>query len=134
MLSLDTILATDTLQPRKVQVPEWGGHVYVAALTADQRDEFETEWQRIKDARKQEDNVGFRAFLVASTLCDESNRLLCVNGKRESSADALGAKAAGPINRIFNAACELNGLTKDDVEELEKNSEAAPAPLSTDGK
>lgn len=133
MLSLETILAPENLKPRLVKVPEWGGEVYVAALTADQRDEFETEWQRIKDERKQEDNVGFRAFLVASTLCDESNRLLCVNGKRESTADALSGKAAGPVSRIFNAACELNGLTKDDVEELEKNSVAAPVPQSLDG-
>ena len=38
--------------------------------------------------------------------------------------DALGAKSAAPLDRCFEVAQRLSGISEADVEELTKNSEA----------
>ena len=127
MLPRDFFLQPDALKPGKVYVSEWNDTVYVAQLTADERDQLEDVWQQIKG----DTNVGFRAFVVAFTLCDEKNvrYFMDVDAVRASMA-ALGKKNAGPVVKVFNVACAKNGLTKSDVDELEKNSET---PLAVDG-
>jgi len=108
-----------------VPVPEWGeGMVaYIAELTADERDErMETWYPRRREAREQENNVGFRAYAVAATLCDAQRKFLAADEKAANDlADKLGPQNAVPVSRLFNKACELNGLLPEDVEELEKN-------------
>lgn len=119
MLSVDDILKPSDLQAVKVNVPEWGGAVYVAELRADERDALETAWLECRDG---ESMVGFRGYIVAGCLCDEKRNLLFPDPSK--AFRQIGAKGAGPVTRIFTKACELNGFTKTDQEELLKNSEA----------
>lgn len=119
MLSIDDILKPSALQAKKVAVPEWGGDVYVAELRADERDQIETDWLSARDG---ESMVGFRGYIVAACLCDPSRKLLFPDPA--SVFKQIGAKDARGVTRIFTAACELNGFTKSDQEELVKNSEA----------
>lgn len=117
MLTPEQILQPDELTPQNVPVPEWGGDgYYVAQLTADQRDQCEVEWQALGGG----DVVGFRAFLVAYCLCDESNNRFYADNVGEA-AKALGVKDARPVTRLFDAAVKKNGFSDSDVEELEKN-------------
>ena len=54
-------------------------------------------------------------------------------GKRvftDDDADALGAKSAKPMQRLFSVARRLSALSEDDIEELVKNSESAPTDSS----
>ena len=136
MLSLDQILNPEQLPPSRVPVPEWGGHAFIANLTADGRDEVETAWVAYRESREQEDSDqrGFRAYLVAATLCDDGGNL--VFGTREAVATAaakLAVKSAAVLTRLFTVSCALNAFSKEDIEALEKNCTAAQTPPTGSG-
>lgn len=114
ILSREAILACDDLPQVKVTIPEWGGTVFVRTMTAGQRDRFE---QSVTDSP----GVDFRARLAVLTVCDEDGKLLF----SESDVALLTLRSARALSRIFSVAVKLNGITSDDVEELEKNSKAA---------
>lgn len=110
-LSKDDILNASDLETVSVDVPEWGGTVYVGMMTGAERDRFEREWV----SAKFQDNP--RAKLAALTLCDESgNRLFSYE-----EAEQLGKKSAAALSRVFDAATKLNRITGDDVDELAGN-------------
>ena len=119
MLTKEAILKADDLDITAVDVPSWGGQVYIRTMTGGERDGFE---QAVSDANKagKLDIRGLKVKLVVLTLCDE-------NGARlfsESDTAALLAKSSKALNSLFIAAQKINGLTESDVEELAGNSEA----------
>lgn len=127
ILSKEAILSADDLEKELVEVPEWGGAVYVRALTGAERDAFEqsmVEMRTVRQGRRQEtvremrlQNI--RARLCALTICDEEgNRLFT-----DADVQALGRKSASALNRVFQVAQRLSGLTDEDVEELAGNSD-----------
>lgn len=129
LLNRDAILQAQDLPTEDVEVPEWGGAVRVRGLTGAERDAFEQSVveQRGKSTRANLKNI--RAKLVAMTVVDE-------NGERlfsDSDAAILGKKSAAALNRVFEVAQRLNGMTPDDVEELSGNSEGAESADSTSG-
>ena len=104
----------------KVSVPEWGGHVYVQSMTALERDAFE---ESLAGENKRRNLGNLRARLVVKCACDDKgNRIFTAD-----DAAGLGAKCAAPVDRIFEAARRLSGMTDEDVEELEKNLEGGMA-------
>lgn len=125
MLTKDAILNADDIKRELVAVPEWGGEVYVQTLTGRQRDLFE---QRLVDQKAGEvtlDNI--RATLAVWSVVDE-------DGGRvfdDSDIPALGDKSAAALDRIFDVAQRLSGLTDDDVDGLVKNSGQTPGGGST---
>jgi hypothetical protein len=121
MLTAEDILKPSDLKAVRVDVPEWGGCVYVAELRADERDRIETDWL---SCREGESMVGFRGYITAACLCDESRKFLFPEPVQVYKA--IGAKDSKGVTRVFSRACELNGFTKADQDELLKNSEAAP--------
>ena len=90
-------------------------------MSGAERDAFETA---IVSTRKtggkktrEIDTNNFRAKFLVRTIADE-------NGKRvfsDEDAESLGDKSANVISRLFDIAQEVNGLTAQDVEDLEKN-------------
>lgn len=121
ILSKKAILEADDLPRRVVSVPEWGGEVLVRGLTGAERDQFEagTLVKRGKDYDVQLTDL--RARLVVLSVIDE-------NGERlfdTADVEALSKKSASALNRVFEVAQELSGLTANDVAELEKNLSAA---------
>jgi hypothetical protein len=117
MLSIADILKPDDLPAHKVEVPEWGGFVYVATLRADERDAMESRLVDLKDAQGL---VGVRALMVAFCLCDENGKRLFANDL-EAAAEKIGQRAAPGVQRIFNKISDINAVTSGDIEELEKN-------------
>ena len=117
-LTRDAILKIDDLKKEEVNVPEWGGTIFVRSLTGLERDTFEEKL--FSNTRKGQVNTtprNIRAAMVAFCAVDEEgNRLFS-----ESDIEALGKKSAAALNRIFEAAQRLNGWTSDDVEEMAKN-------------
>lgn len=122
ILNDSEILAGDKLRAVPVAVPEWkpGSRVFVAELSADERDEFETAWVEYKQARGEEDNIGFRAFTVAYCLCNQS-RYRSFQGREAEAAQAIGQRNAKATSRLFNTISRINGLTKADIDQLEGN-------------
>lgn len=119
LLNREAILKADDLPKELVEVPEWGGYVYVRTLTGLERDAFEESvtQQRGKSIKMNLRNI--RAKLVALSVVDEGGKRIF------SDADAkfLGEKSASALDRIFEVAQRLSGLRDEDVEELAKNSE-----------
>lgn len=123
-LSKKDILAAVDVKTEPVEVPEWGGSVFVRTMTGADRDGFESSMIVVQpDGTRKADMSNLRAKLVALTTVDEDgNRLFEV-----SDIDALSAKSSTALDRVFNASQKLNGLGFWAVDESAKNS---PADLS----
>ena len=115
MLSKEEILSCSDVKIETVHVPEWGGDICVKTITAQEQD----EWSVLVSEQRGIKKINAQASFLVMCLCDESGNLIFTKEDIES----LGKKSAGAMNRIFNVASRLNGLSKDDLKEIEKNSE-----------
>jgi hypothetical protein len=129
LLTREQILAVDDLQTEIVNVPEWGGSVMVRGLTGKERDAFERSMvilktgKQEKDAKPDVDFVNFRAKLVAHTVIDENGELLF----KEVDVTKLGQKSGKALDRVFDVAQRLSGMTDDDVKELTDGLKDVPS-------
>ena len=114
VLGRDTILAADDRKLKQVPVPEWGGDVTIRMMSANERDQWETEMFN-PDGSVKTDTAA--ALLAVRVICDETGKRLFA----DEDIEVLGAKSTAALNRIFVAAKRLNKLTLADVEDLEKN-------------
>lgn len=129
LLSKDAILGADDLITEDVEVPEWGGTVRVRMMTGAERDAFEESLSRTKGKSVKANLANLRARLVAKTVVDEAGKRLFT----DAEAGVLGQKSAAALDRVFDAARTLNGMTEKDVEELvEDFPEEDGEPSSTD--
>jgi hypothetical protein len=117
-LTRDQILTAPDIRREEVQVPEWGGTVWVHGLTGAERDAFEASIIEQRDAKTVNIRLAnLRARLCAIAIRDDL-------GKRVfSDADIaeLGKKSAGALQRVFEAAQRLSALADGDVDRLAKN-------------
>ena len=122
-LSRDAILQREDIKTEDVDVPEWGGTVRVRGMSGVERDAFEAGLiqqpptngaRRRKQAATQTNMANVRAKMCAWCIVDENGARLF------SDADvvALGAKSAAALDRIYEVASALSGITEDDVEEM----------------
>ena len=121
----DKILGAEDLQTEAVEVPEWGCTVHVRGMSGTERDEM--EGMVLAGRNGSVPNVrGIKAALVVRTARDADGALIF----RPIDAVKLNQKSSRAIDELFGVAQRLSGITDDDVEELEKNSEAAPSDNS----
>lgn len=116
MLSRDEILAADDLPTEVVSVEEWGGKVIVRGLTARERDAYDESVLDMRGNKAKVKMENIRAELVARCVVDEE-------GKRvfsDADAKALGKKSAVVVNRLWDVARRLSGMTEEAVEEAEE--------------
>lgn len=113
LLSKDAILAADDRQTQDLQVPEWGGMVRIATMSATDRDRWESETY----GGDKPNTADFRARFVALCLVGEDGKRLFT----DKEVASLGAKSAAALQRVFAAAQKLNALTDAEAEKLEKN-------------
>jgi hypothetical protein len=111
ILTKDAILAADDLPKERVNVPEWGGDVFVRTMTGTDRDAFEASLIG-NDGRLE--NV--RARLVSLTICSESGERLFSDDEIAS----LGSKSAKALDRLFAVSQRLNGIGAEQVESAKK--------------
>ena len=97
--------------------------VYVTEVAAQIRDEIEDHFVSYsKKGRAKISLTNVRA--IVATYC-------CVNENGDrifeyEDADWLSTKSAAALSRIYDAYNELNGISEEDQEELEKNFEKKP--------
>lgn len=118
----EQILKVEDLPREEVHVDEWDLDVWVRSMTAAERDDYE---QSLLESSGTGRNLKLipnlqnaKAKLVARTLVEE-------NGDRvftDSEAGQLGGKAASAINKLYEIARRLSGISDTDVEEMVKNS------------
>jgi len=126
-LSRDGILGAVDIQTEKVHVPEWGDEVIIRGLTGEELDAFQGSIRQFRptfDGKGMEpvliqDNM--RAKLLVKCLVDEAGERLFT----DQDASALGAKNGSVIDRLYDVASRLSGLSEDEKAELEGNSEPA---------
>lgn len=112
-LTKDQILAADDMGLLEVEVPEWGGSVFVRVMSVGERDSYENEWM----VNKHKGVENFRSKFLQRVLCDDKGELLFT----PSEVNGLAKKSARVITRVWEAAMRHNALTDNDVEELAKN-------------
>jgi hypothetical protein len=118
-LTREQILAADDLPREEVQVPEWGGSVWVRVLNAGDHARLGAEYETIPRSE-------IMVYLLARTLCDEAGAAL-FGPAAGDAVGALGAKNPEVLVRLFNVAARLNKMSPSDVDEAAKNSEPSPS-------
>ena len=121
-LSRDAILQREDIVTEDVEVPEWGGTVRVRGMSGVERDKFEAGLIQQPEAngrrrRKQSTKTNMenvRAKLCAWCIVDGDG----VRVFSDADVVALGSKSAAALDRIYEVASELSGITDEDVEEL----------------
>lgn len=126
-LSRDAILGAVDVQTEKVFVKEWGDDVIIRGLTGDELDAFQGSIRQFRptfDGKGMETVLvqeGMRAKLLVKCLIDENGDRLFT----DKDAPALGAKNGAVIDKLYDVAARLSGLSEEEKAELEGNSEAA---------
>ena len=116
--SRDSILESKTHKTEQIDVPEWGGVVFVRTMSGEERDDFEASLVDAAGPDQKKNFRNLRARLLVKTIVDENgNRLF-------SDADAvpLGRQSAVILDRVFSISQRLNSLGQQDIEKLTKNS------------
>lgn len=119
ILSKSDILTANDIKIELVNVPEWGGAVYVRGLSGQERDEYEKSMLKIQGTKRELALRNVRAGLCARSICN-------VKGERlfsDNEITELGKKSSIALDRVWEVAQRLSGLSEEDVEELVKNSE-----------
>jgi len=117
ILTKEQILSAQDLKTEIVFIPEWGGDVIVRGLSGTDRDAYESAIITVRGKDTQMNWVNARAKLVALAIVDEEGKQIF----SDTDVKALGQKSAAAINRVFEVAQRLSGLSAQDVEELTKN-------------
>ena len=117
LLSRDQILAAQDLSRELVEVPEWGGSIWVRALTGGERDDFEASCLSAKGKGAELNYRNMRAKLVVRTAVTEAGERVFA----DADVEALTQKSASALDRLFAVASRLSALSRTDVEDLTKN-------------
>jgi len=127
----ELILETDD-RPA-VAVKEWGLDLWIVPMSGTERDSYDLDLHRAKQAGEDLDNWRSR-FLVRCLYADEptgpNGALQRVRIFANEQAADLGAKNAETIGRLYDIASKVNGTQPGAVEDAAKNSlgEASASP------
>lgn len=121
VLTRDAILTAQDIKNEWVDVPEWGGGLFVFGMTAQERDEVEASMMVGKGEDRTLNMKDLRARMVMLCAKDEEGTRIFTD---EKDVDLISKKAASAVDRVFTVAQRLSGMTKTDVEELTKNCKA----------
>jgi hypothetical protein len=112
-LTKEQILKANDLKTIEIDVPEWGGSVKVQTMTGSARQQFQEALNVPKG--KLPKNM-MEALLVATLIDDKGGPLFSADDVAE-----LAKKSSLAIQRVWEVAADLNGLTDKSVKALEKN-------------
>ena len=121
-LTRDKILKADDLPLERVEVPEWGGVVYMRVLTGKQRDEIE-QLATDRKAAKRFECKELIARLVAMSLCDKKGKLLFGG---HDDAIKLNEKSSAVITRLFRIVQRISKISDNDLKEMSSDFEGGP--------
>lgn len=124
----DQILAISDIQTEEVTVPEWGGLVVrMRGMSAAERDRWEEEMIQIKGKTTTINRRNARARLVVRCAVDQDGNRIFGN----DDIAALGQKSAAAMDRLYEVASRLSGISDEDMEELAGNSETGQSDDSS---
>ncbi len=130
-LTREAIFRADDRPTEEVHVPEWFDPelgtdlVLVRGLDGRGRDSYVASMTVQTRNGVRMDNTNATAKLVASCLVEPQVTL--------DDVDELGRRSGIALNRVYEVALRLSGLSEDDMAELGKASESTPSERSTSG-
>lgn len=119
----------DALEP--VEIPEWGGTIYMARITVG-------EWEKLialahRDAKAKNGDPGLTnaRAVCASARDEQGNRIFEDPTVDDTHARILAGKSFVAVDRAYEAYARVNGRGKETEAELKKNSAGTPASDSS---
>lgn len=128
LLNKAKILAAQDDVYEDVPVPEWGGEVRIRGLSGIERDKYEKSLVRMRNGQMEQVVEYATARLVAWAAVDENNSRIF---QGEDEVKQLAAKSSVALQRCFNVAARLAGLTQEDIAEMTEGFGNAPSGSST---
>ena len=118
-LSREALLTPAAVPVEEVPIAALGGSVKVRGMTARQRSEFEKSFQTSSGKPNKRKQGQMRERMCVACCVDDDGQALFT----EDDIDALGRQRADIVEPIVNVAMRLCGMTQEDVEQLEGNSD-----------
>lgn len=108
------LAAANQTKLEPLELPELGGTVYVKAMTAGEREQFEQDMTSNDLVKSKK----VRATVFANSVTDENgNRLFTPD-----DIDSINSLPASIVSKVFDKSNELNGInTQQVIEQAEKN-------------
>lgn len=128
-MNRDEFFAFADVTIEKVHIKEMNTDFYVRSLSAAEKSKWELDAIEVSHNPKQNDAPTkimksrmetAQARLVELAVCHEDGSRFFKDG----DAAAIGRKNAMIVAKLFNVAARLSAITKEDLEEITKNSEA----------
>jgi hypothetical protein len=114
-LSRDDVLKADDRVTEEVVCPEWGGSVLVRGMTGRERDSWEVS---LRDQRSGQRIPGrmnnIRSQVIVRCIVDDDGARLFT----DADVAALGEKSGAAIDRVYDVAARLSGLSEEDEKEM----------------
>jgi hypothetical protein len=114
-LTAGDIRKVNDLITEDVYVEEWGGWLKIKALTSKERDRFENSFVVKRGTKRDYDPQDMRAKLVVLTAINPDYSMMF----QPDAWKWLGGKNAAPVNKCYNVASRLCGISEKDEGELE---------------
>ena len=126
LLNFDDIVASQDKEYEDVEVPEWGGTVRIATMSGEDRDRWELSMMQADDTSERGFKLNFDAYsrvrLVAMCLVDDNFNRIFVT---KEQIERLSQKSGKVMDLLYDVAQRVNGITDEDIDDLEKNSVSA---------
>lgn len=119
MSSIEQRIRSAKMKLEELDVPEWGGTIYVRRLSSGERDVF---FAAIDSAKNEDSKTGVERLIVSLALCDENGKAIF------SSPDELKDLDAIAIDNVSLVAMRINAFTKEAKEDLAKKSQSGEMP------
>jgi hypothetical protein len=109
MLNRDSILKAKDLKTVDLEVKEWGGTIRLQTMTGSARQEYYRS-----TAGKDGTPKNVMEALIVACAVDEAGKPIFTS----ADVSELSRKSSIAINRVFEKAAELNGLTQKAVDDI----------------
>ncbi len=120
----DKIATADDTRRQQVPCPEWGVTLEVRSITNRQKADWEVRCATVRKGKTKVDPHRLKADLIVTTCYDP------FDGSRVFTYDdipMLAERNAAVLERLFDVACDLTGITqRDEGDILGKSDEATP--------
>ncbi len=123
------IFAIDDIKQEDTYIPEWDTWILIRGLTGAGRDRYEESIMQGKGANQTINAINARAKLVRLTAINPDGTLMF----EPAHVAELGKKSAAVLQRLFDVARRLSGLSDDDMDELTEGFEGADSTDSRSG-
>ena len=125
MLSREEILAIEDRVTEEVDVPQWGGKVFVRSLDGPEAAEL---FRLTEKSPSGADRSFMVALVICATVDAEGRRLFTIQ-----DAPTLARKNYAALQRVYAVAARLSGFSQEGRAELEKKSAATPGSENGSG-